>query len=62
MDKPAHQSLTLQGAAALVVFAALVPVLARAGVTVTDEVRQAVLLIIGAVITYGLRRAVGRAG
>jgi|GEM_PF-5411771 len=49
----------MQGAAALAVVAVALPILARFGVVLDSETKQAVILLIGAAIAYGLRRAAG---
>ena len=59
MAKAKLKSLTMQGSLALVVFAVLVPVMSKTGLELDAETKQAVLLLIGAAITYGMRRAVG---
>jgi len=51
--------MTIQGAAALAVFAVAVPIMSKAGVALDGETKQAVILLIGAAIAYGLRRAAG---
>ena len=57
--KAKHRSLTVQGAAAMAIFAVALPLLRKAGVELDPETKQAVLLLIGSAIAYGLRRAAG---
>lgn len=57
--KPKAQSLTVRASLALVIVAALIPILKQAGIEVDPELKQAIILCIGAAMTYGLRRAAG---
>jgi hypothetical protein len=57
--KPKSKSLTIQGAIAIAAFAAAVPVLSRMGVVIDAELKQSLILLLGAVVAYGLRRAQG---
>lgn len=57
--RPRSKSLTVQAALALAVFAVVSPFLAKVGVELDDETRQAIILLIGAAIAYGMRRAQG---
>ena len=57
--KPKSKSLTIQGAIAIAVFGAAVPILSRMGVVLDAELKQAIILLLGAVVAYGLRRAQG---
>ena len=58
-DKPASKSLTIQGAIALALFAVAAPLLAKAGVEIDAELKQAIILILGSIVAVGLRRAQG---
>ena len=58
-DKPASKSMTIQGAIALALFAVAAPLLAKAGVEIDAELRQAIVLILGSIVAVGLRRAQG---
>ena len=58
-DKPASKSLTIQGAIALALFAVAAPLLAKAGVEIDAELKQAIVLILGSIVAVGLRRAQG---
>ena len=57
--KPKSKSLTIQGAIAIAVFGAAVPILSRMGVVIDAELKQSIILILGAVVAYGMRRAQG---
>ena len=58
-DKPASKSMTIQGAIALALFAVAAPLLAKAGVEIDAELKQAIVLILGSIVAVGLRRAQG---
>ena len=58
-DKPAAKSMTIQGAIALALFAVAAPLLAKAGVEIDAELKQAIILILGSIVAVGLRRAQG---
>ena len=58
-DKPASKSMTIQGAIALALFAVAAPLLAKAGVEIDAELKQAIILILGSIVAVGLRRAQG---
>ena len=57
--KPKSKSLTIQAAIAIALFGAAAPVLTRAGVTIDPELKQSIILILGALVAYGMRRAQG---
>lgn len=57
--KAKSKSLTIQGAIAIALFGAAVPILSRMGVVIDAELKQSIILILGAVVAYGMRRAQG---
>ena len=59
MRKPARKSLTIQGAIALALFAVAAPLLTKFGVELDQELKQAIVLILGSIVAIGMRRAQG---
>ena len=57
--KPARKSLTIQSAIALALFAVAAPLLAKFGIDVDPELKQAIILVLGSVVAIGMRRAQG---